>query len=150
MEKSEHDELAARVRVLQLIIAALLAGGLAFACVVAFVIPPPAAPQDPPPGGELLTRVALVAGLVALVAAPIAARTLRAREGSTQTRFEAFFTGTIVSAAILEGAMFFNLVVHGVIERSQWTLAMAGLLWLAIAMRTPTLSGLRTWLERQA
>jgi hypothetical protein len=57
-------------------------------------------------------------------------------------------TKMIIAMALLEGAAFFNLVSY-MMERQPFTLAVAGMLLLALVMNFPTRRGLEKWLAEE-
>jgi hypothetical protein len=59
-----------------------------------------------------------------------------------------FQTRMIIAMALLEGAAFFNLVSY-MMERQPFTLAVVGMLLLALVMNFPTRRGLETWLAQE-
>lgn len=128
-----------QVRTLQLIIGALASGLVLFAAVAYFVV-------DSQPQEESLTQFGLLAGLVCLVTQRPVGAMLRRQAKAPDQRMGAYMTATLVSAAILEGGAFFNLVLY-MLERSPWSLAMAALLWVALLFKTPSRQRVESWLE---
>jgi hypothetical protein len=57
-------------------------------------------------------------------------------------------TKMIIAMALLEGAAFFNLVSY-MMERQPFTLAVVGMLLLALVMNFPTRRGLEKWLAEE-
>jgi hypothetical protein len=57
-------------------------------------------------------------------------------------------TKMIIAMALLEGAAFFNLISY-MMERQPFTLAVVGMLLLALAMNFPTRRGLEKWLAEE-
>ncbi|MEZ6040666.1 MAG: hypothetical protein R3C20_09170 [Planctomycetaceae bacterium] len=55
-------------------------------------------------------------------------------------------TKTIIGFALLEGATFFNLVAI-LIEKSVWSVVVAGVLFLLMAFRFPTRNQIEAWVE---
>lgn len=144
-----------QINVLRIIIAAMAMGALVFGVVVNAVLPP-AGGAEPEDG--LMTKVGLVIGLIALlahrtIAALVLAKglgSLPADEEAARSRLmTAKTTSTIVACAMLEGALFLNLVVYGFLEGQPVSMAMAALQWLAIALRFPLPGSLETWMDAE-
>ncbi len=156
--------------VMQLILFGLLSGSLFFAAVVVFL----AKSQDPVAAGAAhpVTTLGLIAGIAALVAQPILTTIIRDRAqkqaaalpidddafvakpagpGAPREQLGALVGGyqvaLIVSAAVLEGAVFLNLIAY-LLEQFPWSLAMAGLLWVAMATKFPTAGRVASWVEQ--
>lgn len=178
LSMEERAALAKPVRTLQMIVIALLMGVVSFNVVVLVLRPGEAggtrAPITPH-SARVLGYAALAVGIAALLGLPPLARLLVASgrrsiaRGSaptlsvgamrTETRepfmqsakgrlFQLYFTRTIVSAALVEGAAFVNLVAC---MQASWmpNLYVIVLLAVALAAQTPTMMRVETWLERQ-
>lgn len=59
-----------------------------------------------------------------------------------------FQTKMIIAMALLEGAAFYNLISY-MMERQPFTLAVVGMLLLALVMNFPTRRGLEKWLAQE-
>lgn len=59
-----------------------------------------------------------------------------------------FTTRRIIAAAILEGVAFLNVIAY-LVEGSRWTLLVAGVLFLMIAGHVPTRTRIEDWVVRQ-
>ncbi|QDU87080.1 hypothetical protein Pla175_04350 [Pirellulimonas nuda] len=167
MDETLVKRIAPAAGVMQVILFGLLSGPLFFAGVVVFLVKG----QDAvaPGAAHPLTTAALVVGLVALVAQNIVATLVRERAQAQAAGLpkddEAFApqsnrgagvteqlgalvsgyqVALIVSAAVLEGATFFNLIAY-LLEQVPWSLAMAGLLWVAMAVKFPTAGRVAGW-----
>jgi len=162
METPSREVITTQVRTLQIIVGALIVGCLTFAGIAVFI-----AGQREPAGADqvedqfpIITAMALAFGGVALAAQLVIVPMLRkqarqqlakqpeAAEADATQLLISLQTTTIVGAAISEGACFFNLIAH-LLEGSPYSLLMAGVLMLTIAMRFPTVNGVIDWLERQ-
>lgn len=133
---------------MRLIIGALAMGLLVFGVVVNVVL----GPADPPNDDALRMFVwgALCVGLVALVLNRVvgsmvaggAAKHLPAdEEAAKQQVIAGHQAGLIVSAAILEGAAFFCLIVYAFLAGDRMLVMMAGLLWMSILIKFPFANG---------
>ena len=161
-----REPLAGQVRVLQIIVASVVLGPVAFLGYVLFMAPP--AEKD---GGGFMTYVAcgVAAAAVAarLFAPPLIVRSQRRQiaagvwspSGQTGGRLKTpttdagklaavYATRTIVAVVVLEGAVFF-LVVAYLLERNPLALAAAIPLIVVIAAHFPTQARVAEWVERQ-
>jgi hypothetical protein len=141
MHESDSLQFNQQLSTLQIIVGALATGPLLFAAVVLVAIPGQ-------PNEGVMTRMGLIAGFICLVAQNFVGRQILNQSPPPGRRMQVYTTGTIVSAAILEAGVFLNLVVF-MLERSQLSLAMAGLLWAAMLLKFPTRGGVERWLERE-
>ncbi len=174
MDETLAKRIAPAAVVMQIILFGLLSGSLMFAAIVVFLVKgSEAVPEAAAGGAHPITTAALIAGLVALVAQNIATTLIRERSQSQAATLpkddEAFVPPTanqgggaanqlsalvsgyqvalIGSAAVLEGATFFNLIAY-LLEQVPWSLAMAGLLWVAMAVKFPSAGRVAGWIER--
>lgn len=165
MPNDLESELILPVRNLRIIVAAMVIVPLIFAGVVLVI--GPQAPQNPAPvdgvmvegrGGAAIGQLALLVGLVAIVAQQLMGRfvtkqtvqALSSRAMSEPSRLgEAFITGTVVSCSINEGAAFLNLIAY---MSSQWTfnIGMALLLIASNATKFPTVPRVANWARATA
>ncbi len=160
MSDDLEAKLAMPVRNLRIIVAAMVIVPLIFAGVVLLI--GSQEPQNPAPvegamverrGGETIGQLALIMGLVAIVAQQFmgrfvtkqAVQNLSARAmGNPERLGEAMIVGTVVSCAINEGAAFLNLIAY---MSSQWyyNLGMALLLIASNALKFPSTSRVAAW-----
>lgn len=140
-ESDESKSISGQVATLRTIIAAMATGPLVFAAVVLLAIP-----GDPQNG--LLARFGLLFALVCLGVHQPIARKLRSQALTSDQRLGVYTTSTIVSAAILEGGCFLNLIAY-MLERDPWSLAMAGLLCVALLFKLPSRRRVEAWLEQE-
>jgi hypothetical protein len=159
METSPRETITTQVRTLQIIVSALVMGCLIFAPIAVFVSGniERAEGEDSFP---VISAMALAFGGLAIVAQLVVVPMLRKQsrqqvaqqpepnDGDAAQLLISLQTSTIVGAAISEAACFFNLIAY-LIEAQPYSLAMAAVLVLAIAMRFPTVNGVQDWLERE-
>lgn len=135
------ENLEQAVRTLQIIVGAMAVGAATFGVVVYAIA------RDPPDSG-VIARLGMVVGFLALVAQRFVFNKLSTQARTPEQAPQVLLTSTIVSAAILEGGLFFNAIAY-LLERDLWSLAMVGLLLAALLMKFPTQDGARAWLERE-
>lgn len=164
-----RQHLAGQVRVLQIIVAAITLGPLAF---LGYVLStPPPGPPAAGAGNVSLTYIACGAAAVAVIAwrvvpslvlrsqrRQIAAGqwppsgsgddSLAAPMSDAGNLCAAYTVRTIVAVAILEGAAFFLIVAYQT-EREPLALGAAALLILMIAAHFPTRTRVAVWVEGQ-
>ncbi len=163
---------ARRVRVLQIIVLAMVAGIVCFLTII-LTVPGLARPLAAERQGQIVTYVAAGYGGLALVAAPFMsagvvsvgrrriARPLSAtpqkapiRSSPTALQGEAsslvvvYFTKTILSAAIYEGSALFLCIAY-MLGRKPVALVVAAILLLALLWQVPTSGRARRWLTKQ-
>lgn len=164
LDEKQREHLAGISTVLQIIVLALVFGVVTFAFVVFFVLV-----ED---GGKaeqgIISIIAACTTLVAIVAAEVVPRIIRSNMrqaivkgkplgtssgeaisndmGDVGSLAAVFQTTTIVGAAILEGAAFFNLVAY-MLEHQTINLMCAALLVVAILFKRPNRSKLEGWVE---
>jgi hypothetical protein len=161
-----HAQLAGQVRVLQIIVASVVLGPVAFLGYVLFLAPP--GEQD---AGLFMTYLACGATAAAvaarLIVPPLVVRSQRRqiaagvwsppgqngnalRAPATDAgKLGAVYTArTMIAVAILEGAAFF-LVVAYQLERNPLALAVAIPLIIVIAAHFPSQARVAEWVERQ-
>lgn len=141
MQQPTSGDFNQQVTTMQIIIGALAMGPLTFALVALLT-----ARGEPTEGP--LTKIALVMGLGAIFLSGPVRRLLQAKAQNSAYPIGVYQTALIVSAAILEGGVLMNLVAH-MQERSNWTLAMAALLWVSLLLKMPTRVGVTRWLEQE-
>lgn len=136
------------VRVMQIICGSLAFGAATFAAVAIAVADPKAAPSPE------LSMIAYAFAAISLIISPIAGRLIRNNAVSAESPFgqgspmalaAAYQVGLIVSCAMLEGAAFFNIIVHQISGNAIGNLAVAGLLIVAILFRFPTTGRVTEW-----
>lgn len=178
LSTEERAALGKPVRMLQMIVIGLLMGVVGISIVVLLLGPGGAegtrAPIRPH-SARVLGYAALAVGIAALLGLPPLVRLLaasgrrsiargsaptltasanRRSEGEPFMRsdkgllFQLYFTRTIVSAALIEGAALVNLVAC---MQASWmpNLYVIFLLAVALAAQVPTMMRVETWLERQ-
>lgn len=159
MELPTREEIVPQVRILQIIVFALVMGCVTFAPIAFFVSGniERAEGEDVFP---VVSAMAVAFGAVALIAqliiVPLLRRQSRQRlaqqtephDGTAAQLLGSLQSSTIVGAAISEAACFFNLIAY-LLEAQPYTLAVAAVLVLTIAMRFPTVNGVLDWLERE-
>jgi hypothetical protein len=168
-----RDDLPGRVRVMQIIIAALVAGCVFFAVIAIVVSSFNSALDD----SQLITFIALGIAVLAMIPRVVVPsimvpagrkkilRELREKttEQGTGTRAKCFDEveneagrqmtyllqrKTIISAALVEGPALFLLVAY-MVEHSPISLAAAGILVVILALHFPTFDRTSNWIEGQ-
>lgn len=147
-----EKEILPTVQQLRLVIGGLVVSPVLF---VLFTLVAPIHPLEPE-AARVLTSIALVTGLVALVTYNPIGRYLAKRsahavgleraEEEPSTLAGAYLSGEFVSSAICEGAAFVNLIAFWV-TRSPYGIAMAALLILAAIRKYPTLPRVAEWVR---
>jgi hypothetical protein len=145
----------ARIRVMQIIAGALIAGVVVFGVIVVFGF----GALNQPPAEGVIRYMAL--GFIALELVPFALvptfvtgdSVTRAQQGNRLLEGEGlpyglYQTRMIIRFALLEGAAFFNLVAV-IIEHHWWNLAAAGALAFAMLLMFPTRTRVEQWIETQ-
>jgi hypothetical protein len=157
-DTSWSDELTTSVRTLQIVVAAMSFGCVAFLAVVLI-----AGGNPPPSSTPVLSYIA--AGFAALqVVVRLLAPGIIVAQGRKKILQETaagapmdawpskltqlMMTKTIVAAAILEGAALF-LLIACLVEKSPWVLAIAIALLVGIALNWPTQSSAQAWIDGQ-
>lgn len=165
-----NQELALRIHPvvlkLQIVFLGLISGVLAFAAVAVVIAKNNAAGGAAPPTSGVVGPIALAAGALSLVAAPVLFTFLRARgerqaatldgpgpalRGESLTDRAAsllatYQTAFIVVCAVLEGAAMFNVLAY-LLEGERLNLLAAAVVWVALARRLPTPGRVATWIE---
>jgi hypothetical protein len=172
MDEPVQDVERKLVWALQIIVVALVAGSLAF-LVMATVL----ARQGIVPGqhDRLFGYLALGAGAAAVLARLVVGHVMvsAGRRRIVENRFVArlspdpaiqefarqfgdraklflvYFTQTITTSAILEGAAFFATIVYLCLDRSPWNAALAACLIGLILIQFPTRRHIQEWVDRQ-
>jgi hypothetical protein len=160
--------LAVQVTRLRMVVAALTAGVLVFAGVAVYLRQTSAAPVAPD-AAQLLTWLAVAAAPLALLASRLvpAAVVRSARRQISQGTFPAtppaatpaelgesgkfasvHFAGTVLAAAILEGAAFFNITVY-LLGGGLIVLAVGVALALTMLLLLPSAADLAEWIREQ-
>lgn len=147
------EPVAKQIATLRLIIGAMLMGLVTFAVIVLVMNGTPAGQ------GEMLTKMGLLMGLIALVAQQVISRVVldqqvaqlkldRNASQNAVSLMQAYFTSTLVSAAILEGAALLNLIAL-FIERATLSLGMAALLLAALLLtKFPRKYRIASWMSK--
>lgn len=136
-----------------LIVGALLAGMLTFACVAVVIAKEPA--EKAP---EMLSAIGLGAAGLSLLLRLIMPTSIEKQSVSDlptesndqnprQMLAGVYLTKTIIGAALLEGAGFFNLVVY-LLTRSPWNLGAAGAMAAIMAVTFPSQTQFDSWADR--
>lgn len=150
---------------MQIIAGALIQGVVVFLVVVVFLLPPP-----PNRVAVFSSYIGLGFALVAMAMSLVVPNIILASTKKSLVKgkpsellkqygevsnlgFLAPLTGLyqtrmIIAMALLEGAAFFNLVSY-MMERQPFTLAVVGMLLLALVMNFPTRRGLEKWLAQE-
>ena len=149
-----EDQLAPRVRVMQIIIIALAMGCAAVLFVMYFIRDA----QAPAPAMPIMTYVSLAFAAMSVTMRLIIPRMMTAMGRKRLLQFDEpqivepllqlFQTQMIVGAALLEGAVFF-LAVSYMIEGNLLCLAVGAALTLAVAVQMPTVGGVASWVTQQ-
>ncbi|MGL4513956.1 MAG: hypothetical protein ACRCT8_12770 [Lacipirellulaceae bacterium] len=148
-----EEQIAPQVRTMQVIVVGLASSPIVFA-VIAHLLPQSA--LDPEPRG-LLIKVALVVGLVGLVAQDVVHRVVAsmaskaaAKAGRDDpTRFAgAYLSAVLMSSGVAEAAAMICLLAYW-ITRDQMTFAMAAMLVIANLMKYPTPAKVAAWAKQQ-
>jgi len=148
------DELAARVKTVQIIIGALTMGAIAFLGVAVFIqVSKPTELQGTPMLTYVLLGAAAMTALgartVVLTAVSGALRTRLADKPPADLRPEilaGWMTHKIIGAALVEGPAFLAIVAY-LIEGQIVAAALGGVAIAGIAMQLPSESSARGWVE---
>jgi len=139
------------VRSMRIILFALCMGVVSFGGVVLFVggsHPPKAAPLIVWFGLGMGASVVVVRQVLRLVIPAGARKGIVAGTASPDRLISVYQTIFIVSAALLEGACFFNLICYMV--EGQWaSLAFVGFCLLVNLSTFPSKDGVETWIQQQ-
>ena len=169
MQESSEPGIVAVVRTSQIIVGALLAGCVAFLVVALVVVGGPSDSIEPTVLTYIASAFATVLVFVRFVVPGIVVAQARChirqgtwkgpsgnlssnatqQDGDTGKLIQVFMTRTILAAAVLEGAIFFLLVVY-LSERSALSLALAVVLIIILAAGFPTVSRVSGWFEEQS
>lgn len=162
-ELNWRENPAAVVRVLQIIVAAMVAGLMLFLAIAVFM------PTNQPEGEPILTYIAAGFAALAVLARLAVPRAVVAQgrrkvvqqlatesssdsastSGDIENKIAALLmTKTIIGAAILEGATLFLLIAH-LVEKSPITLGLAVALIVSMALQLPTQSSAADWIDNQ-
>ncbi|MDG3006052.1 hypothetical protein [Paludisphaera mucosa] len=178
---NDEDAVQGATRTMQIIVAALAGGVVLFWAMVTLVLPnaggpkPPAAAAGPDILGlPLLTAMAIVFGLVSVVASFLVPKVVvdgalgqiakgMATEDSTASRpgakqvypasevaklLPVYSTQLIIASALNEGAAFFAGIAY-MLEHHPATIGVAGVLVALLLSRFPTTDRVQGWLEAQ-
>ena len=174
-DSSWRDELSAKVPQLQIVVGALVAGCVFF-LVIAVVIGLQGGQAEAAGEAPMLTYISLLFGVMALIAAWIVPKIMLGRTrlaildgswrppqgqqvsalldeliercGDAGRLWLLYSTGTIVRAALIEGAAFFMLVVY-MIEHLPVSLIGVVVLIFFLAARFPSRTRAMHWIEDQ-
>jgi hypothetical protein len=168
LDEPQRECLKKNLRPMQIIVAAFAAGVLAFMGVMPFF--PAGGGEDGPANSAVMQYIGLgltIAAVLAWVIVPsfVAARLRQAiadgkpftnrptvpappEIGDVRPVVEMYQTRLLLSAAILEGAAFFNLVIY-MCERQPLNLALAGALVFILLTQMPTLGRWQSWTESE-
>lgn len=155
MPETTLNDMTARLRVMQIIAAALIVGVLFFAGITV------AQTLDKPPGEPFLAYLAagfavmqvMLWGILPTVISCGACRQMRRttdleETGRTSALVGIYQTKMIVAMALLEGAAFFNLIAY-LVCAYWWSLAVAGGLTVLMVTGFPTRFRVDSWIETQ-
>jgi len=141
-------QLRMQTRTIQIVVAALITGVVAFAGFLAFT-----GELQKPARGQTLSYIAVAFGALAAVlhavVPTVIERAALANQGvgaGPEMMMGALFTRTIVACAILEGAAFFSLVAVQT-EHQLWVLGVTGVLLLLMLAQFPSATRIQHWLE---
>ena len=163
LDEKSQTELTGQVRTTQVIVAALCMGIVSFAAYAIVT-----GPSGEPPDDKFITIAAACLAPVCIVLSLIATRvavTVNRRKIADGTWKPASQQGpapstdagklafvyqvkTIIGAALIEGPAFLALLAY-MIEGSQLSLAVAGVMLLGVMAHFPTASRVETWIEGQ-
>jgi hypothetical protein len=160
LTSEDREAVVAPMRAIRIIIFSLLAGPLAF---LTFVLMQPT--EGPPREGSMALMAAgfAVVQVVLAIVVPkiieqqhrraiVEGRPLATNVPAPTSDAQGLLAGLqmrrIISAALLESAVFFNIVTYQS-ERAPYTLAIVLLLLLGIAMLFPLRSFVEDWLDRE-
>jgi hypothetical protein len=156
LKPDESDSVAAGTRVLQIVVAAMAVGPLVFIGIVPFIPPGLGGPR----AGNLpvLSVAAIVAAATAVPLSLVLPRLVTdARrkqiaatpaEGDAARLMASYQVGTIVGAALNEGAAFLAVMAY-MLERQPYALALALVLIAGVALRFPRRAAVEQWVEDQ-
>lgn len=136
-----------------IVVGALLTGMLMFACVTAVMAKDPA--ENAPAilsliglssaGLTVLLRLIVPSSIVSQAVSKLNAES--DDQSARQVLAGLYLTKTIIGAALLEGAGFFNLVAY-LLTRSPWNLGAAGVMAALMAITFPSQSQFDSWADR--
>ena len=139
------------VRTMQIITFALIQGALMFGAIAFFIVgwPPQPQPQGQLPIISYLAwGMAVVEFLLSLIVPGLSLKSkLKALTSKDDVSLvQAYSTKLIIQQALLEGAVFFNLVAY-LIEHLWPSLVVAGALLTIMLVNTPTRTRVEEWIE---
>jgi hypothetical protein len=148
-----NQNLAARVRVLQIIVGAMAIGVATFLIIAVTVMNPKEPNKDLLPVLTFASLGMLLMGGVGSFILPrlmiSGARKKMTEEGVSQNGLlAALQVKTIVACAMLEGAAFMSIIAF-IIEGRWWCLAGALLMLLGILYHMPTVARVQSWMDEQ-
>jgi hypothetical protein len=158
MSQVDEDALIApRVRTMQIVVGALIMGAVSAGAIMAFLRtqgPPRAAPDQPvltlfvgvPFAVAVILAHLIVPGRVTAAARSMIRRTDTASQ--TEKLLAVYQTQLLIGAAPLEGAALFMMIAY-LLEGYPVSILIAALLVAGIALKLPSVSGIRRWLEEQ-
>ena len=173
-DTSWQEEVGNRVKTIQIVVGALIAGCVGFLAVAAVIVSGDAFEPDPEMAQvmNLVLVLFLVGDLIAWAIAPrmMVAQGRRKiadgawtppqgsgsgemvkfieRTGDAGRLFALYMTRTIVACALLEGVAFFAIIVY-LVTGSIVGLAIAVVLVIGLALHMPTRGGVLHWIEDQ-
>jgi hypothetical protein len=160
MDMTPTDSLAQRLRVMQIIAFAVIAGPVVLLGIAVTLVLRNGGGLAPPAGLPIVSLVALAtmgfSVLANAVVTPAAVRTnllhLAARgpeaPGESEALVQLRQTALILSLAIFEGATFLAGIAY-MLEAQPWALALVAVGIVLMLMRFPTEDRVRRWLEEQ-
>ena len=144
-----------RLKILQIIVAALCGGVLMFALVTNLMAPWAQSAMDISMLPLLGAAASFFSIILSFVLPGLAANSVpQGSENETPDQYEkrlsgaadVFMTGRIIRVAILEGGCFLNLVVY-ILEQSRLSLIAIAIMLFLLLLSFPTASAMRSWIE---
>jgi hypothetical protein len=139
-----------RLRVMQIIAGALCAGALTFGLVAVIVVANGFERSETNPivslvglGGAAFNWV-----LHFVIPPKVARVSPNDSQPNLETLYGVYLTRMIIGLALLEGAIFFNVVAY-IIEQNWWSLAVASGLLFWMLIKFPTHTRVEHWIETQ-
>ena len=145
-----NENLALRVRTMQIIAAGLVIGVVFFAIIVVAI----GGLDQPTAGNTLAMMGAGIAGLMFVTHLVVPGIVAKSAAGQLQGKIDTeqwagiYQMKLIIGMAMLEGAAFFNLVAC-MTEHNWWSMAVAGGLVLFMLIQFPNRSRVEQWMETQ-
>lgn len=145
-----NENLALRVRTMQIIAAGLVIGVVFFAIIVVAI----GGLNQPPVGNTLAMMGAGIAGLMFVAHLVVPGIVAKSAAGQSQGKIDTeqwagiYQMKLIIGMAMLEGAAFINLVAC-MTEHNWWSMAVVGGLVLFMLIQFPNRSRVEQWMETQ-